>query len=183
LEFTFDEASFLRYERLAKSQGAASDDIASRNGSTHVKLKLIDEKEFTHEGRMDFVDNVIDRATGTIRGRAQFANPTGLFTPGMFARVQVPGSPPYEALLVPDVAIGSEQVRKFVYVVDAENVARQKYVTLGPVVDGLRVIKTGLLPTDRVVVNGMAKVRPGQKVNPQEQGSPAKPTTAAAKTD
>src|SRR4029079_14085060 len=102
------------------------------------KIKVIEEKAFTHGGRMDFVDNVIDRATGTIRGRAQFANPTGLFTPGMFARVQGPGSPPYEALLVPDVAIGSEQVRKFVYVVDAENVARQKYVTLGPVVDGLR---------------------------------------------
>ena len=83
-------------------------------------LQLIDENDFVHSGRMDFVDNVIDRSTGTIRGRAVFANPDGLFTPGMFARVRVPGSPPYEALLVPDRAIGSEQARKFVLVVGAD---------------------------------------------------------------
>ena len=93
---------------------------------------------------MDFVDNVIDRSSGTIRGRAVFANPDGTFTPGMFGRVRVPGSPPYEALLVPDAAIGTEQVRKFVLVVDAENVARTKYVTLGQLVGDLRVIKDGL---------------------------------------
>jgi RND family efflux transporter MFP subunit len=183
-EFTFDEASFLRYERMAKSKGAGGDDIASRGASTPVKLKLIDEKDFTHQGRMDFVDNVIDRSTGTIRGRAQFPNPGGLFTPGMFARVQVPGSPPYDALLVPDVAIGSEQVRKFVYVVDDKDTAQQKYVTLGPVIDGLRVIKTGLAAGDRVIVNGMAKVRPGAKVKPKTEGASDKPATAAAvKTD
>ena len=83
---------------------------------------------------MDFVDNVIDRASGTIRGRAVFANPDGVFTPGMFARVRVPGSPPYTALLVPDAAIGTEQARKYVLVVDGENVVRQKYVTLGQMV-------------------------------------------------
>ena len=80
---------------------------------------------------MDFVDNVIAPSTGTIRGRALFANPNGVFTPGMFARVRVPASPPYEALLVPDVAIGSEQARKFVLVVDGDNTAQHKYVTLG----------------------------------------------------
>jgi len=181
-EFTFDESSFLRYERMARTNGAAGDDIASRGASTPVKLKLIDEKDFTHEGRMDFVDNVIDRTTGTIRGRAQFANPGGLFTPGMFARVQVPGSPRYDALMVPDVAIGSEQVRKFVFVVDAKDTAQQKYVTLGPVIDGLRVIKSGLAAGDKVIVNGMAKVRAGAKVKPQEQGA-AKPGASAAKTD
>ncbi len=90
-----------------------------------VALKLIDEQDFDHQGHMDFVDNVIDRSTGTIRGRAVFANPNGVFTPGMFARVRVPGSPPYEALLVPDAAIGTEQVRKFVLVVDADNTARR----------------------------------------------------------
>ncbi len=83
-------------------------------GATPVRLKLIDEQDFSHNGRMDFVDNVIDRSTGTIRGRAQFSNPDGLFTPGMFARAQVPGSAPYQALLVPEAAIGTEQVRKFV---------------------------------------------------------------------
>ena len=93
---------------------------------------------------MDFVDNVIERSSGTIRGRALLANPDGVFTPGMFGRVRVPGSPPYEALLLPDTAIGSEQVRKFVLVVDGENIARIKYVTLGQLVGNLRVIKDGI---------------------------------------
>jgi multidrug efflux system membrane fusion protein len=167
-EFTFDEASFLRYERLAK--GGA--DPVGRGAATPVKLKLIDEQDFAHEGRMDFVDNAIDRATGTIRGRAQFANPDGLLTPGMFANIQVPASQPYEALLVPDVAIGSEQARKYVLAVDAENVARVKYVTLGDLAGGLRVIKDGLVAGDKIVTNGIAKVRPGQKVAPQEEGTP-----------
>jgi RND family efflux transporter MFP subunit len=164
-EFTFDEASYLRYERLSRSENLG--DLTGRGGSTTVQLKLIDEEKFAHQGRMDFIDNVIDRATGTIRGRAVFANPNGLFTPGMFARVQVPASPSYEALLVPDVAIGSEQVREFVYVVGAENAATIKYVRPGVLIDGLRVIKEGLTPDDRVIVNGMARVRPGSKVNPQ----------------
>ena len=96
-----------------------------------VTLKLIDEKDFAHQGKIDFVDNVIDRSSGTIRGRAVFDNADGMFTPGMFGRIRVPGSPPYTALLVPDAAIGTEQVRKFVLVVDDDNVVRQKYVTLG----------------------------------------------------
>ena len=132
---------------------------------------------------MDFVDNVIDRTTGTIRGRARFANPDGLFTPGMFANIQVPSSPPYEALLVPDVAIASEQARKYVLVVDAENVARPKYVTLGDLSGDLRVIKDGLSPDDRVVVNGIARVRPGQKVAPQEEGAPPSPAKPQASVD
>jgi RND family efflux transporter MFP subunit len=168
-EFTFDEASYLRYERLAKG---SKDDIASRGTGTKVSLKLIDEKDFSHEGSMDFVDNVIDRATGTIRGRAVFANPNGVLTVGMFARVRVPASPPYEALLVPDAAIGTEQARRFVTTVNAENVVTPKYVTLGQVLpDGMRVIKEGLGPDDRVIVNGLLRGRPGQKVTPQEQGA------------
>ena len=170
-EFTFDEASFLRYERLAKE----GKDLASRGVSAPVKIKLIDEQDFAHDGRMDFVDNAIDRATGTIRGRAQLANPDGLFTPGMFANIRVPASQPYEALLVPDVAVASEQARKYVLVVDAENVARVKYVTLGDVTGGLRVVKDGLAPDDKVVINGVAKVRPGQKVTPQAEGAPPPP--------
>ena len=118
---------------------------------------------------MDFVDNVIERASGTIRGRALLANPDGVFTPGMFGRVRVPGSPPYEALLVPDAAIGSEQVRKFVLVVDGENIARSKYVTLGQLVGDLRVIKDGIAADDRVIVNGLMRARPGAKVTPQEE--------------
>ncbi|MGB8447185.1 MAG: efflux RND transporter periplasmic adaptor subunit [Pseudolabrys sp.] len=170
-EFTFDEASYLRYERLS----TAGQDVASRNAGVQVALKLIDESDFDHKGRMDFVDNVIDRSTGTIRGRAVIANSKEIFTPGMFARVRVPGTAPYEALLVPDAAIGTEQARRFVMVVDDQDTARPKYVTLGQVTkDGLRAIKDGIGPDDRIVVSGLMQARPGQKVKPEEQG--AKPT-------
>jgi RND family efflux transporter MFP subunit len=168
LEFTFDEASLLRYERL----GRAGKDPTTAISAVPVRAKLIDEQEFSHVGRMDFIDNVIDRSTGTIRGRAQFANSDRLFTPGMFARLQVPGSDSYEALMVPDAAIGTEQVRKFVYLVGSDDVVKQVYVTLGQVIDGLRVIKDGLSPDDRVVVNGLMRVRPGLKVKPEDQGAP-----------
>jgi membrane fusion protein, multidrug efflux system len=180
LEFTFDETSLLRYQRLAT--GGKSD--VTGLGNTAVRLKLLDETDFSHYGRMDFIDNVIDRATGTIRGRAQFANADGLFTPGMFARVEVPGSAPYQALMIPDAAIGTEQVRKFVYVLDRDNVARQRFVTLGQVVDDLRVIKDGLSADDRVVVNGLMRVRVGQKVTPDgEQASPQASVPAAKPAD
>jgi RND family efflux transporter MFP subunit len=176
-EFTFDEASYLRYERVAKSGGQ---DVASRNAGVPVAIKLIDESDFDHKGRMDFVDNVIDRSTGTIRGRAVFDNPNGVFTPGMFARVRVPASSPYEALLVPDAAIGTEQARRFVIVIDEQDTARPKYVTLGQLTpDNLRVIKEGIGPDDRVVVSGLMQARPGQKVRPEEQGAkPAGPASA-----
>jgi RND family efflux transporter MFP subunit len=167
-EFTFDEGSFLRYERL----GAEGMDKASRQTGIEVAVKLIDESDFNHRGRMDFVDNVIERGSGTIRGRASLANPKGTLTPGMFGRVRVPGSSAYEALLIPDNAIGSEQIRKYVLVVDGDNVARAKYVTLGQLVGDQRVIKEGLSADDRVVVNGLMRARAGAKVTPQEQGAP-----------
>jgi RND family efflux transporter MFP subunit len=173
-EFTFDEASYIRYERLSHD----NKDVTSRNGSAQVALRLIDESDYAHEGRMDFVDNAIDRTSGTIRGRAVFANPNGAFTPGMFGRVRVPGSPPYTALLVPDSAVGTEQARKYVLVVDGENVVRQKYVTLGQMSGDLRVVKDGLSIDDRIVVNGLMRARAGLKVNPQEQGG--SPSAAAA---
>jgi membrane fusion protein, multidrug efflux system len=166
-EFTFDEASLLRYERIQRE----GKDPTAPITSAPVRLKLIDEAEFVHTGRMDFIDNVIDRATGTIRGRAHFANADGLFTPGMFARLQVPGSAPYEALLVPDVAIATEQVRKYVLVVAPDNTVKQKFVKLGDMVGGLRVVKEGLAADDRVIVNGLMHARPGGKVKPQEQGA------------
>ena len=172
-EFTFDEASYIRYERMSQT----GKDMAGREGSALVSLQLIDEPTFQHQGRMDFVDNVIDRASGTIRGRAVFSNPNGVFTPGMFGRVRLPGSPPYSALLVPDAAIGTEQARKYVLVVDQDKMVRQKYVTLGQTSGDLRVIKTGLEAEDWVVVNGLMRARAGQKVNPQEQS--AAPTAAA----
>ena len=176
-EFTFDEASFLRYERMSKG----GNDVASRGVGVPVSLKLIDESEFSHKGHMDFVDNVIDRSTGTIRGRARFDNPNSIFTPGMFARIRVPASPPYDALLLPDVAIGSEQARKYVLAVNAENVVTPKYVTLGQLDGGLRVIKSGIAAGDTIVVNGVARVRPGQKVAPHEDKPAGAPPDANAK--
>jgi RND family efflux transporter MFP subunit len=169
-EFTFDEASYLRYQRFA----GASQQVASRDGGVSLALKLIDEKDFQHSGKIDFVDNVIDRSSGTIRGRALFDNKDSIFTPGMFGRIRVPGSPPYAALLVPDTAIGSEQARKFVLVVDDAGIARQKYVTTGQFDGGMRVIKDGLTASDRVIVNGLMRARAGQKVN-VESADPSPP--------
>ncbi|HSV24223.1 MAG TPA: efflux RND transporter periplasmic adaptor subunit [Xanthobacteraceae bacterium] len=179
-EFTFDEASYLRYERLAQS----GRDMTSRDTSVIVALKLIDEQDFLHQGRMDFVDNVIDRSSGTIRGRAVFSNSDGVFTPGMFGRVRVPGSPSYSALLVPDTAISTEQARKYVSVVDTDNVVKLKYVTLGQIFENLRVIKSGLEEDDRVIVNGLMRARPDQKVAPRDEAVPPKsPGSPQAKAD
>ncbi|MGZ5823855.1 MAG: efflux RND transporter periplasmic adaptor subunit [Hyphomicrobium sp.] len=164
-EFTMDEASYLRYVRLATEAGAHS---ANRGITLPVRLKLIDEDKFTRDGKIDFVDNAIDRSSGTIRGRAEFENADGRLTPGMFGRVQITVAAPAEALLLPDAAIGTEQVRKFVYVIGDDNVATPKYVTLGQLSDGLRVVKSGLRADDLVIVNGLMRVRPGAKVTPQQ---------------
>lgn len=175
-EFTYDEASYLRYMRMAKEMGDTDDTIT-------VRLQLIDEKGFPHEGTLDFVDNQISHETGTIRGRAVFKNPDGLFTPGMFGRVEVPTSAPKETLLVPDVAIGTEQTRKFVYVMqpgDAPQAPQLKYVTLGRAHDGQRIITSGLDKDDLVVVNGLMRIRPGaQVVGKLEAPAPAAPAEAS----
>jgi RND family efflux transporter MFP subunit len=177
IEFTFDEASYLRYERLARG----GREVTSRDGSVIVALRLIDEPGFGHRGYMDFVDNVIDKASGTIRGRAVFSNTEQMFTPGMFARIRVPGSPTYPALLIPDAAIASEQARKFVLVIGDDNIAQQRYVTLGQLVDSLRVIKDGLKPEDRVIVSGLMRARAGTKVTPESPGVTAKTAPAQPK--
>lgn len=169
-EFTFDETSFLRYQRLLNG--------ADVNGSK-VDLKLIDDKGWPYHGKMDFLNNIVDRETGTIRGRAVFENAKDLFRPGMFGRVRVASSDPYQALTVPDTAIGSEQTQKFVYVVGPENVVQVRPVVLGPLEGPLRVIKSGLKPDDVVVVNGLMRVRPGVKVNPQEEKPAAAPSASA----
>lgn len=171
-EFTMDEQSYMRFT----SAHAKIDDGSKR---VAVTLKLIGEKEFEHNGKIDFVDNVIDRSSGTIRVRAQFPNPEGRLTPGMFGRIKVPSSAPASALLVPDTAIATEQVRKFVYTVGSDNVANPKYVTLGPEIDGMRVVTAGLSADDVVVVNGLMRIRPGAKVSPQQSTAEAAPGTPA----
>ncbi|WP_295556766.1 efflux RND transporter periplasmic adaptor subunit [uncultured Hyphomicrobium sp.] len=179
-EFTMDEASYLRYLNAASKQAASA---ANRGMSLPVRLKLIDEDEFKHEGRIDFVDNVIDRSSGTIRGRAEFNNPDGKLTPGMFGRVQITTSPPAMALLVPDSAIATEQVRKFVYAVSPDGIANPKYVTLGPLVDGLRVIASGIDANDTLVVNGLLRVRPGIKVDAEQANATGDSKEAVVSTN
>ncbi len=175
--FSADERAFLRYTRLAE-QGIRP---SSRTVANPVRLQLADEQGFPHEGVMDFVDNRLDEATGTMQGRAIFANPTGDLTPGLFGRLQLLGEGPYEALIVPDQAIGTDQAQRLVYVVGADNVVTPQPVTLGRSLGALRVVRSGLKPTDRVVINGIQKVRPGAVVNPVEGQipEPADGTAAA----
>ena len=179
-EFTMDEQSYLRF--LAADIASSPQD-AGTSHAVPVTLKLIDEKDFVHNGKIDFVDNVIDRSSGTIRLRAEFPNPDGKLTPGMFGRIKVPKSAPASALLVPDTAIGTEQVRKFVYTIGSDNVANPKYVTLGAEVDGMRVVTAGLTADDVIVVNGLMRIRPGSKVSPQQSTADAAPGTPAVKTN
>jgi membrane fusion protein, multidrug efflux system len=165
IHFVFDgsETDFLHYLRLAAAGGRPS----SREVQNPVSVRLADETEFKHQGRMDFVDNVINPRTGTIRGRAVFDNKDGLLTPGFFGRLRLFGGE-HEALLVPDDAVASDQSRKIVFIVADDGTVGTKLVELGPMVDGLRVIRTGLASTDRIVIDGLQRARPGQKVTAQD---------------
>ena len=164
IQFVFDgsEADFIRYLRLA----AAGTRPLSRDVQNPVAVRLADEKDFKHPGRMDFVDNVLNPKTGTIRGRAIFDNKDGLLTPGFFGRLRLFGGE-REALLVPDSAIASDQASKIVFTVADDGTVGTKKVELGPMVEGLRVVRSGLAPTDRIVIDGLQRARPGQKVTPE----------------
>ena len=165
IHFIFDgsEADFLRYMRLAASGARPS----SRDVQNPVAVRLADETDYKHEGRMDFVDNVLNPKTGTIRGRAIFDNKDGLLTPGFFGRLRLFGGQ-HEALLIPDGAIASDQSRKIVFTVADDGTVGVKLVEPGPIVDGLRVIRSGLAATDRIVIDGLQRARPGQKVQPED---------------
>ena len=163
-EFTASEAEYLKYVRLS----AEGSRVSSRDTANPVRLRLMDETAFDHVGRMSFVDNQIDRSTGTMRGRATFENPDGVFAPGMFGRLRVSGSGRYQAILVPDSAVQTDQSEKFVWVASADDIALPASVELGPIVDGLRVVRNGLSPDSRVIVNGTQFVRPNSPVSPQE---------------
>jgi len=178
IHFIFDgsEADFLHYVRLAAAGGRPS----SRDVQNPVSVRLADETEYKHEGRMNFVDNVINPKTGTIRGRAVFDNKDGLLTPGFFGRLRLFGGE-HEALLVPDGAIASDQSSKIVFTVADDGTVGTKLIELGPMVDGLRVVRTGLAPTDRIVIDGLQRARPGQKVTAQDGKIEAAAPAAAAK--
>jgi RND family efflux transporter MFP subunit len=158
--FEADERSYLKYVRLAKNGERPS----SREARNPVRVGLADEDGFPHEGAMDFVDNRLDPATGTITGRAVLPNPDLLLSPGLFVRLRLPGSGRYRALLVPDEAIGTDQAEQFVWVVDTPGRAQYRRVRTGPIHDGLRIVREGLQPADRVVVAGVQRVRAGSEV-------------------
>lgn len=161
--FTASEADFLRYARLARSGGRKS----SRGYGTPVAVRLMDEADFVHEGRVNFVDNRLDPNSGTIEGRAVLENPSGLLLPGLFGRLRLPGSAPYEAMLIPDEAILADQDRKIVMTVSDDGAVTPRPVELGDIYRGLRVIRSGLAAEDRVVVAGVQRARPGSKVLPE----------------
>jgi RND family efflux transporter MFP subunit len=158
LHFAFEgsEALLLRYQR----------NNGGRIGSP-VRIRLQDEADYVHAGRLDFVDNAIDPASGTIRARAVVPNPDGFLRPGMMGHLRLAGTPAYRALLVPDTAIVTDGVRRLVQVVDGEGNATGRPVELGPLVGNLRVIRSGIGPRDRVVIDGLQRIMPGQKVTPQ----------------
>jgi RND family efflux transporter MFP subunit len=160
--FNIDEQTYLNNSRLRLADQASS----SQGDPNPVHLALPDDTDFPHEGRMDWIDNELDLGTGTLRGRALLPNPKLLFSPGQFGRVRLVGSAPYEALLLPDTAIGSDQSRKIVYVVGGDNRAETREVKLGRLIDGLRVVREGVKPDDRVVVSGLQRVRAGAPVTP-----------------
>ena len=161
--FDVDEQSFLRYGTLA---GAGKRANARENGMA-IQMALAGEPDFPHAGKLNFLDNQIDRDTGTIRARAVFTNGDHALTPGLFVRLRVPGTKAYDGALVRDGAIGTDLDKRFVLVVQNDRTIAQRPVTLGPVVDGLRIVRSGLSNGDVIVVNGLQRVRPGMKVDPQ----------------
>lgn len=146
-------------------------------GQRLVHMGLADEPGFPHEGKVDFIDNQLNPQTGSIRMRAVFDNPKGEFTPGLFARVQLAGGAPYPAVLTPERAISTDQSKKLVFVIGEGNVAQPREVQLGTLIDGMRVVTSGLKAGDLVVVDGLQRVRPGAPVQPikaetDERGMP-----------
>jgi RND family efflux transporter MFP subunit len=168
--FDLDERSYIAYARSAVSGGMPT----GRNGDgIDVTAGLLDERDLPRKGRMEFLDNRIDPATGTMRARATFPNSDGLLTPGLFGRVRVPGSAPYKGVLIPDEAIVADQDRRFVWTVAEDGTVAARAVRPGPRIDGYRVVRNGLDGNETIVVAGLQRVRPGARVTPQRVDLPA----------
>jgi len=159
LHFVFDgsEALILKYQR--QNAGSLS--------GTSVRIRLQDETSYVHAGRLDFVDPLVDPNAGTVRARAVVPNPTGFLKPGMFGHMRLAATQPYSALLVPDSAIVTDAARRLVYVVDRAGTVHSRPVEMGPLSGNLRVIRSGISPQDRVIISGIQRARPGQKVRPK----------------
>ena len=156
--FDGDEDTYLRLAR-----------VSQKGAPVMVKVGLANEEGFPHSGKLDFVDNTLDAKTGSVRMRATFDNSDNTLVPGLFARVQLGGADGAQtkAVLISERAVGTDQNRKFVYVVKADNTAEYRAVTLGPVIDGLRVVRSGVKPGEKIVVNGLQRVQPGAPVTAQ----------------
>lgn len=176
-----DELSVLKYQRLnreGKRNGGKENEIPCEMG-------LADETGFPHKGVIDFVDNRLNPSTGTIQARAVFPNPRPergqrVLSPGFFARVRLPATDEYEGLVVDETAIGSDQAQKIVLVVDEKNIVQPRPVTVGPIINGKRVIRQGLTDKDNIIVNGQARVRPGMPVAPMTEEQAAKASAEGA---
>jgi len=163
VSFDGDERTYLRYQAMIRRGEWQS----PREHATRVEVGLSNGGDFPYSGQIDFIDNALNPATGTIRARAQLGNPDGVFTPGLFARVRLLGASIDNALLIHEQALMTDQDRRYVYVIGEGNTAERRDVTLGPLVDGLRVVSDGLNAGDRVIVNGTRKIFfPGQPVAP-----------------
>jgi RND family efflux transporter MFP subunit len=163
--FDVSENNYIKYKRLAeRGEGAGAAELGAP-----VEIALPDERGFPHKARLDFLDNRLDQGTGTLRARAVLPNPAGLFSPGLFARVRVTGTPRYMAVLLPDEAIGTDQTNKFVYAVGEDGTVARKSIALGPLYQGLRVVREGVSGEDWVITRGLQRARPGQKVTPKRE--------------
>ncbi len=179
--FEAAEQNYLKYMDLARS----GERPLSRENPNPVFMAVGNETEFSHEGYMDFVDNRVDAGTGTLLGRAVFPNPDRYLVPGMFVRVRLLGTSKYKGPLINDRAIATDQDRRFVLVVGEGDKVEYRAVTTGPMFEGLRVVRSGLKAGERIIVNGLQRVRPGTPVKPRmvpmegEAPPPAAPAAAA----
>jgi RND family efflux transporter MFP subunit len=162
-EFDVSEANYLAYQRAAERGVMQS----MRDNKIEVFAKLPDEEQWTHKGSLEFLDNQVNETSGTIRARATFPNADNVFTAGQFAHIRVPGSEPYEAVLLPETAIVTDQSQKIALVVADDGTVGVKILRVGPTYNGMRIIREGLAPTDKVVINGLLRARPGSKVAAQ----------------
>ncbi|MBD9375785.1 efflux RND transporter periplasmic adaptor subunit [Pseudoxanthomonas sp. PXM04] len=180
VHFDADERAFLRYAEMARKGERPSE----RDGKVPVQVALADDQGFPYNGTVDFLDNQVDRSTGTIRARAVLDNKDRLFTPGLYARVRLLGSGEFKAALIDDKAVLTDQDRRYVYVVDKEGKAQRRDVKLGRMVQGLRIVEQGLVAGDRVIISGVQKVFfPGMPVNAKVVAMDAKPEDKAPARD
>lgn len=163
LVFDMSESDYLAYQRR-EQEGK----MESKRENLPVEAHLMDEKDWTLKGKMDFVNNAVDRSSGTIRARAVFPNPGLLITPGQFGRIRITGSEPHEAILIPDSAIVSDQSQKIVMTVDAQGKVTPKPIRPGPGYRGLRIVREGLGPDDVIIIDGLLRARPGATVKPEQ---------------